>query len=65
MMIAATQSDEVNMVVCQVANSIFSVPQDRPPARAVYLNAIYSDLYQQDHLPIRRGDLADTPSPTR
>ena len=27
MIIAATQSDEVNMVVCQVANSIFSVPR--------------------------------------
>jgi trk system potassium uptake protein TrkA len=53
MIIAATQSDEVNMVVCQVANSIFSVPRKIARLRApAYLNAIYSDLYRQDHLPI-------------
>ena len=53
MVIAATQSDEVNMVVCQVANSIFSVPRKIARLRAPsYLNAIYSDLYRQDHLPI-------------
>jgi trk system potassium uptake protein TrkA len=53
MVIAATQSDEVNMVICQVANSIFSVPRKIARLRApAYLNAIYSDLYRQDHLPI-------------
>lgn len=53
MVIAATQSDEVNMVVCQVANSIFSVPRKIARLRAPsYLNAIYSDLYRQDHMPI-------------
>ena len=53
MIIAATQSDEVNMVVCQVANSIFSVPRKIARLRAPsYLNAIYSDLYRQDHMPI-------------
>ena len=53
MVIAATQSDEVNMVVCQVANSIFSVPRKIARLRApAYLNAIYSDLYRRDHLPI-------------
>lgn len=53
MVIAATQSDEVNMVVCQVANSIFSVPRKIARLRApAYLNAIYSDLYRTDHLPI-------------
>ena len=53
MIIAATQSDEVNMVVCQVANSIFSVPRKIARLRApAYLNAIYSDLYRRDHLPI-------------
>ena len=53
MVIAATQSDEVNMVVCQVANSIFSVPRKIARLRApAYLNAIYSDLYRSDHLPI-------------
>jgi trk system potassium uptake protein len=53
MVIAATQSDEVNMVVCQVANSIFSVPRKIARLRAPsYLNAIYADLYRQDHMPI-------------
>lgn len=53
MVIAATQSDEVNMVVCQVAHSIFGVPRKIARLRApAYLNAIYSDLYRRDHLPI-------------
>jgi trk/ktr system potassium uptake protein len=53
MVIAATQSDEVNMVVCQVASSIFSVPRKIARLRApAYLNAIYSDLYQTNHMPI-------------
>ncbi len=53
MVIAATQSDEVNMVVCQVAHSIFSVPRKIARLRAPsYLNAIYSDLYSTKHLPI-------------
>jgi trk system potassium uptake protein len=53
MVIAATQSDEVNMVVCQVAHSIFSVPRKIARLRSpAYLNAIYSDLYRREHLPI-------------
>ncbi len=53
MVIAATQSDEVNMVICQVAHSIFSVPRKIARLRGrAYLDAIYSDLYRRDHLPI-------------
>ncbi|MDR0807611.1 MAG: Trk system potassium transporter TrkA [Gemmobacter sp.] len=53
MIIAATHSDEVNMVTCQVAHSIFSVPRKIARLRAQsYLNAIWSDLYRRDHLPI-------------
>ena len=53
MIIAATTSDEVNMVVCQMAHSIFSIPRKIARLRSKsYLNAIYSDLYRQDHLPI-------------
>ena len=53
MVIAATQSDEVNMVICQVAHSIFAVPRKIARLRArSYLDAIYSDLYRRDHLPI-------------
>ena len=53
MIIAATFSDEVNMVICQVAHSVFSVPRKIARLRArSYLEAIYSDLYRRDHLPI-------------
>lgn len=53
MIIAATHSDEVNMVTCQVAHSVFSVPRKVARLRAQsYLDVIYTDLYQRDHLPI-------------
>ena len=53
MIIAATQSDEVNMVTCQVAHSVFSIGRKVARLRAEsYLTAIYSDLYRRDHLPI-------------
>ncbi|MEO0343394.1 MAG: Trk system potassium transporter TrkA [Pseudomonadota bacterium] len=53
MVIAATYSDEVNMVVCQIAHSVFRVPRKIARLRAQsYLDVIYSDLYQRDHLPI-------------
>ena len=53
MIIAATHSDEVNMVACEVAHAIFSVPRKIARLRAQsYLDAIYSDLYRRDHLPI-------------
>lgn len=53
MVIAATQSDEVNMVVCQVAHSIFAVPRKIARLRSqAYLDAIYTDLYRTGHLPI-------------
>ncbi len=53
MIVAATHSDEVNMVTCQVAHSVFSVPRKIARLRAQsYLTAIYSDLYRRDHMPI-------------
>ncbi|MEP4038641.1 MULTISPECIES: Trk system potassium transporter TrkA [unclassified Pseudophaeobacter] len=53
MIIAATHSDEVNMVTCQVAHSVFSVQRKIARLRArSYLTAIYSDLYRREHLPI-------------
>jgi len=53
MIIAATYSDEVNMVTCQVAHSVFQVPRKIARLRGQsYLDVIYSDLYQRDHLPI-------------
>ncbi len=53
MIIAATYSDEVNMVTCQVAHSVFAVPRKIARLRAEsYLTVIYSDLYRRDHMPI-------------
>lgn len=53
MVIAATYSDEVNMVTCQVSHSVFGVPRKIARLRAQsYLKADYSDLYRRDHLPI-------------
>lgn len=53
MIIAATHSDEVNMVTCQVAHSVFSIQQKIARLRSQsYLDAIYSDLYRRDHMPI-------------
>ena len=53
MIIAATHSDGVNMVTCQVAHSVFAVQRKIARLRAQsYLDAIYSDLYRRDHLPI-------------
>ncbi|WP_281825521.1 Trk system potassium transporter TrkA [Jannaschia rubra] len=53
MLIAATHSDEVNMVTCQVAHSIFTVPRKIARLRAQsYLSAVRADLYRRDHLPI-------------
>ncbi len=53
MIIAATYSDEVNMVTCQVAHSVFAVQRKIARLRSQsYLTAIYSDLYRRDHMPI-------------
>ena len=53
MIIAATYSDEVNMVTCQVAHSVFSVPRKIARLRSQsYLTALYSDLYRREHMPI-------------
>ncbi|NNK78279.1 MAG: Trk system potassium transporter TrkA [Litoreibacter sp.] len=53
MIIAATLSDEVNMVTCQVAHSVFAIPRKVARLRSQsYLTAIYSDLYRRDHMPI-------------
>ena len=53
MIIAATYSDEVNMVTCQVAHSVFAISRKVARLRSQsYLDAIYSDLYRRDHMPI-------------
>ncbi|MGE4611621.1 MAG: Trk system potassium transporter TrkA [Paracoccaceae bacterium] len=53
MIIAATFSDEVNMVICQVAHSVFDVPRKIARLRSQsYLDSEYSNLYRREHLPI-------------
>lgn len=53
MIIAATLSDEVNMVACQVAHSLFNVPTKIARIRAQsYLQPHCQDLFSRDHMPI-------------
>jgi trk system potassium uptake protein TrkA len=53
MLIAATWMDEVNMVACQVAHSVFDIPTKIARVRTEsYLAAEWSDLFRRDHLPI-------------
>ena len=53
MIIAVTLFDEVNMVACQVAHSLFNVPTRIARIRAQsYLAPEYSDLLSRDNMPI-------------
>jgi trk system potassium uptake protein TrkA len=53
MIIAVTETDEINMVACQVAHSIFNTPLKIARIRArSYLESTYGDLYSADNLPI-------------
>jgi trk system potassium uptake protein TrkA len=53
MLVAVTQSDEVNMVACQVAHSLFNVPTKLARVRnQSYLQPIWADLFSRDNLPI-------------
>jgi len=53
LLIAVTQSDEVNMVACQVAHSLFSVPTKIARIRnQMYLDKNWRDLFSRDNIPI-------------
>ncbi len=53
MLIAVTYADEVNMIACQVAHSIFDVPTKIARVRhQSYLDLAWSSLYSRDHMPI-------------
>lgn len=53
MIIAVTLYDEVNIVACQVAHSLFNVPTKVARIRAQsYLAPHYRDLFSRDHMPI-------------
>ncbi len=53
MLIAVTTSDEVNMIACQVAQTIFNIPVKIARIRHQnYLQPIYRDFYNYDGIPI-------------
>ncbi len=53
MLIAVTQSDEINIVACQVAHSLFTVPTKIARIRhQAYLAPGWGDLFTRDHMPI-------------
>ena len=53
LLVAVTQSDEVNMVACQVAHSLFSVPTKVARIRnQAYLKKGWRDLFSRDNMPI-------------
>ncbi|MBT4933742.1 MAG: Trk system potassium transporter TrkA [Rhodospirillaceae bacterium] len=53
MIIAVTYADEVNMVACQVAHSLFDVPTKIARVRhQSYLMPIWANLFSRDHMPI-------------
>jgi trk system potassium uptake protein TrkA len=53
MLIAVTQSDEVNMTACQVAHSLFDIPKKIARIRTqAYLEPQYIDIFARDKIPI-------------
>ncbi|MGE5476150.1 MAG: Trk system potassium transporter TrkA [Bacteroidales bacterium] len=53
MIIAVTHADEVNMVACQVAHSLFDVPTKIARVRSQsYLQPMWATLFSREHLPI-------------
>lgn len=53
MLIAVTQSDEVNMVACQVGHSLFNTPQKFARIRAqAYLDGEWGGLFTNKNLPV-------------
>jgi len=53
MIIAVTKNDETNMMICQIAYSLFKIPKKIARVRAQdYLNPKFSKLYNKENLPI-------------
>lgn len=53
MMIAVTFADEVNMIACQVAHSLFNIPTKIARIRQQsYLDPLWGNLFARDQLPI-------------
>ena len=53
MIIAVTRNDEINMLICQIAFSIFNIQKKIARIRSQdYLNPKYTNVYNKENLPI-------------
>mgnify|MGYP001272425897 FL=1 len=53
MIIAVTRNDEINMLICQIAFSIFKIPKKIARIRSQdYLNPKFTSVYSKENLPI-------------
>ena len=53
MIIAVTRNDEINMLICQIAFSIFKIPKKIARIRSQdYLNPKFTGVYNKENLPI-------------
>ena len=53
MIVAVTQSDEVNMVACQIGHSLFGIPKKIARIREqAYLQPAWANLFSRAHMPI-------------
>jgi len=53
MIIAVTLYDEVNMMACQIAHSLFDIPTKISRVRAQsYLDPMWKNLFSREHMPI-------------
>jgi len=53
MIIAVTRNDEINMLICQIAFSIFKIPKKIARIRSQdYLNPKFTRVYNKENLPI-------------
>ena len=53
MIIAVTKNDEINMLICQIAYTVFNVPKKIARIRSQdYLNPKFSKVYNKENLPI-------------
>jgi trk system potassium uptake protein TrkA len=53
MIIAVTRNDEINMLICQIAYTVFNVPKKIARIRSQdYLNPKFSKVYNKGNLPI-------------
>ncbi len=53
MIIAVTRNDEINMLICQIAFSIFNIPKKIARIRSQdYLNPKFTTVYNKENLPI-------------